>query len=386
MSPLDVDLLEGGVAFAGMRGEWRALAAEASGTVFLRWEWLFPWWSQLAYRDRPVLLTARDGTGRLRGLLPLLERRGGRFLRRRWSLLGGRWVGSDGLGPLLSPRWEEAAGLALARRLAGEAGRWSMLRFSGLPAQSPWVATLRHCLRQQGVPSWLRAGDLCRVIELGSHPDPLDGNPRRATFERRRRFLERQPSFQLDCASEGPSIADALTAFLALHDLRWHAESDAIPSAAVVRFHREAAALMATEGLCRIYLLRLNGRPVAGLHALVDRRTFYYYLPVLDPAWAHRSVGTVLLGLVVERARREGFTRFELLRGEEPYKADWSGACWRTVSLEAAAPDAVAWTVGHATRWQRGLRTLASEGLPSEIVGRWRAALSRLSLRASDLG
>ncbi|MHB8418016.1 MAG: GNAT family N-acetyltransferase [Myxococcales bacterium] len=386
MSELAVDLVEGAAGFAALRGDWNGLIERSRGTVFSRWEWQFAWWSQLACRSRPVLLTARDEGGALRGLLPLLEQPLTRLGPRRWSLLGDRWVGSDGLGPLLEPGREPAAGVALAKRVALLASRWELLRLAGLPAGIPWIAVLRGCLSDAGIESRLSAGDVCPVVRLSRGQDPIAASPKRVNLERRRRWLARQPSFRIDCASAPGAVDDALTWFLSLHDLRWSAGSDAVPAAALVRFHREAAALLSQRGLCRIYLMWLHGRPVAAVYALVDRGAFYYYLPAFDPAWGHRSVGTVLLGATLDVARAEGFERFELLRGEESYKADWADARWQSCTLQAAAPRPAARALGRLDRWQHTARALASQSLPSGAVWRWRRAVSRLSLRASNLG
>ncbi len=384
MSGLCVEALEGPSAFAALRQDWDGLIANGVGTVFSRWEWLFSWWSQLACGSTPLLLAARDAGGSLRGLLPLVEQRPMPLGLRRWSLLGDRWVGSDGLGPILARGFEEEAREALAEAVVRRSSRWQLLRLAGLPAGDPWVGVLRRRLQRQAAGSRLVAGDVCPVIRLAG--DPFAGNPRRETYERRLRWLQRQPSFRIEVARDGAELDDGLTAFLALHDRRWRGDSDAVPGSAVTRFHREAAQLLAARGLCRVYLLWLHGHPIAAVYAFVDRRVFYYYLPAFDPAWAHRSVGTVLLGTLVEAARAEGCERFELLRGEEAYKHDWADARWRTVILEAAGPSLPARALERLERWQRGTRALSGRVLPVEAVWLWRRTLSRLSLRTSDLG
>ena len=368
-----VEEAAGAVPFAASRRSWSELAVRAGTGVFRRWEWLFPWWSRFGQGAEPLLLLARDGSGTLRGLLPLrVERAAGGLTR--WALLGDRLVGSDGLGAVIDPAFRAGVEEAFSERLAGSLGRWDLLELRDLDRGDPLAATLEARLLAGGASIFHGPGCRCPTAALGMEfGEFLAGKPRRENLTRRRSWLERQPGFRIDCVSDPERIGEALDRFLGLHALRWGARwSDAIPGPAVEGFHREAVPLLAEEGRCRIYLAWLQGRPVAGVYALVDGSRFYYYLPVFDPAWSHRSVGLVLLGHVLERAASEGFARFEFLRGEESYKLDWADGGWDTFALHAAAPRLGA----RAFEWGRtglgAVRSVAGRALPEGVVWRWR--------------
>ncbi len=383
--PLLVEAVSDPWRFAALRAEWDALAGRSEAPPFLRWGWLFPWWSRLGQGSEPLVVTTRDGTGALRGLLPLRSRRH-RVGLMVWRFLGDRFVGSDGLQPLLECGWERAAGGALASWVARSIGQWDLLLLHGLPAGLPWAATLAERLAGCGATLRRRPADNCPVlfVEGGAL-----GLLRRENYERRLRWLGRQSSWRVTCSSEPSEVPDALGHFLGLHARRWRERwSDAIAGPAVEGFHRESGEALAGDGMWRLYLMWLSGRPVAGVLALVDRRrsAFYYYLPVFDPAFRHRSVGMVLLGLLVESAAAAGLRRFELLRGEEPYKLELTGARWRTCSMTVAAPRVVPRLIAMGCAGAAGLRSLTSSVAPSGITDLWRRGLSRLSLKSSGWG
>ncbi len=365
--------------FAALAPEWEALAQRSPGTPFLRWSWLFPWWSRLGQGTDPLIAVARDGGGVLRGLLPLYRRNVGPL--ETWRMLGDRFVGSDGLQPLLERGWEAAAGDALAAWVAESSDRWDMLVLRDVPVGSRWLSVLEGWLGHRSILPTRRPANRCPVVAPAAD---LARWPRRENFLRRRRWLEQQPSWRITSTTDPSQVQEALGHFLDLHALRWGRRwSDAIAGPAVEGFHREAAAAMSELGVYRLHLMWLSGRPVAGVLGLVDRSAYYYYLPVFDPAWSQRSVGLVLLGMLLEEAAAAGVDRFELLRGEEPYKRELTGAAWSSCTLAAIAPRVAPRAAAAAWSGIRDARALASSAAPERVVGLWRRALGRLSLSSS---
>jgi CelD/BcsL family acetyltransferase involved in cellulose biosynthesis len=88
-------------------------------------------------------------------------------------------------------------------------------------------------------------------------------------------------------------------------------------------FLAETAAGFAARGALALHLLRLGGRPIAGLLGFRERGTLYGYLQGSDPAYDPLSPGVLLLGAVVERSIEEGLAALDFLRGREPYKLWW---------------------------------------------------------------
>jgi hypothetical protein len=53
-------------------------------------------------------------------------------------------------------------------------------------------------------------------------------------------------------------------------------------------------------------------------------RNFFFYQSGFDPAYSRFSVGTLLLGSAIQASIQTGHSKFDFLRGAEPYKRLWT--------------------------------------------------------------
>jgi CelD/BcsL family acetyltransferase involved in cellulose biosynthesis len=353
-----------------LEGEWRELFdAAASPSPFLSWEWLSTWQRTFAPRRDTWVLEARDGRGRLAGLLPLVARPGVMGVR-RWALLGNGITGADGLDVLArAPEAGRARG-AIAAALASELGGWDVLELEDLPCGSGTVAALRAALAPRGVRLQAERGFVCPGFAVrGTFEAHLARIRRRETYGRRVRWLERQPGFRIEVAARPEEAREAMEDFLRLHRLRWAAEggSYGIPPGAAEDFHREVAPLLAARGWLRMYRLEVGGASIAAVYGLEVGRRFFYYQSGYDPAWSARSPGAVLVGRTVADAYARGLTDYDFLRGTEPYKLDWSADRRETCSLRLRAPSLRAGTAAAARGAYRTARGIARTVAPARV-------------------
>ena len=92
---------------------------------------------------------------------------------------------------------------------------------------------------------------------------------------------------------------------------------------AVRRFQRSALPQLAAAGLTRLYLVSIAGQIAGAYYGLSHRDRAYGYLTGFDPAFAHESPGTLLVGHAITEAQREGARELHFLRGRESYKYLW---------------------------------------------------------------
>jgi CelD/BcsL family acetyltransferase involved in cellulose biosynthesis len=161
----------------------------------------------------------------------------------------------------------------------------------------------------------------CPVLDLHSRDASL-AMQKRASYYRRR--LEKSDSFEIEQATQ-ESFDEIFTALERLHQDRWRDRglSGALGTERDRKFHRCAARAFLMLRILRLYAARWNGKIVAVLYGLCHRKRMYFYLSGFDPEYAALSVGTVLLGHVIEEARSEGCDAFDFLQGREPYKYRW---------------------------------------------------------------
>jgi CelD/BcsL family acetyltransferase involved in cellulose biosynthesis len=364
--------------------EWRALfAAAGEPSPFLSWEWLSAWWRRFGARRPLWLLEARDGAGALAGVLAL-SGRAGLPGARGWQLLGNRVGGADGLDVLARPGSEAAARSALAKALL-DGGGWDALDLEDLPLDSPTVTAVREAAARHGVRIRVERRFACPGFALrGGFEAHLRRVRRRETYGRRVRWLASQAGFRIEVVTAPGEAIAAMADFLRLHRLRWAAEggSYGIPPGAPETFHLELAPVLAALGWLRLYRLLVGGRSIAAVYGLEVGGRFYYYQSGYDPAWSSRSPGLVLVGRTVEDAYARGLTAYDFLRGEEPYKLDWTAERRETCALRLRAPSLRAGAAAAAEGVLGAARSLARAVAPERLWGALRLARRRAEANA----
>jgi CelD/BcsL family acetyltransferase involved in cellulose biosynthesis len=325
---------------AALEPEWRALHDAASENPFQSFEWLHTWWRVFGRRFPVWTLEARDRGGALAGLLVLVGRPGLAGAR-RWQLLGNGITGADDLDVLARPAFAQPVREGIAQAVAEATSRWDAIDLEDLPAGTPTLRAFRDALHDRGARADVEFRFVCPGFALrGTFAGHLARTKRRETYGRRVRWLERQPGYALECVSDPGAVGEAMDDLLRLHRLRWEAEggSHGIPGSAAEEFHREVAPLLARRGWLKLWRLRVGGASIAAVYGIELKGRFYYYQSGMDPAWAARSPGLVLIGKTVEDAYARGLVGYDFLRGTEPHKLDWSSDRRELVALRAWAP------------------------------------------------
>lgn len=331
------------------REEWNRLAVQA-GSPFLTPDWLLAWWRAFG-EGEPACLLVRNTGGELRAAA---------FCRRTRGVLASLTNDESGDWDVVAlddtarrQAWAELAAVgALRLRLerlpqSALAPATSVLRAAGYRVTaspgpcSPWRPL---------PPSW---EDLMASVSRNA----------RSQFGRRRRALEREGELTLRVDISGRD----LDAVLALEASGWkHHESTAITSdARSERLYREFAAAAAAKGWLRLYLLELDGVPIAADYGCVLGNAGFLLKTGFDERYGRLSPGLILRGEVLRASIEEGLGRYDFLGGPDPYKLRWGAS-----------------VLPRATIW--GYRGLAAPG--HLWRSRLRARLKRLRDRGGSVG
>ncbi|WP_224249148.1 GNAT family N-acetyltransferase [Hyalangium gracile] len=374
---LQVEIVHEHAVLARMRSEWDALLDASDAGPFNAWEWIYPWCRRIAPDRRPLVLTARDRTGTLVGLMPLgfelrhvLGRQVGRL-----SFLGETHIGSDYLDVVARRGMEEAVTRAFAHGLREMHGGWDVLDLTDLHEDSLTVKVLRETFPELEVRVTERY--VC-PYETFTPGEPFDAflkrTGRRDNFLRRRKWLEKQEGYRIERTEAPGELAGPMTDFFRLHAARWAEDggSQGIKGKGVESFHRDATQFLAERGRLRMYIMKVGGQAVASVYGILHRDTFIYFQSGYDPAWRNRSVGLVLVGETFKDAIEAGLTEYDFLRGTETYKSDWTTKQRRTVSVRIHATQGAGhWFTRHE-EVARDAREVLKRVLPSETVERIR--------------
>lgn len=120
----------------------------------------------------------------------------------------------------------------------------------------------------------------------------------------------------------GDEVDAALDALAELHDQRWSEASEFLHAWDRCR---AAAVEGAARGDVLLHVLRTTEGEVVAIELDLragDRLAFYQAGRRIEREW--RGCGSVLRAGLIDRACEEGLVEYDLLRGDESYKADWA--------------------------------------------------------------
>lgn len=360
-------------SLAALEAPWAQLVDERHPAgAFRTYAWVASFWKHNSAAREPLVLVAREGSA-IVGLLPLYTERTA-FGGRRARLMGDGIVGSDYLGVVARAEDAPRVARACADWLVG-AGL-DDVQLDDVLAEDP----LHEALVERALPDRLAVAPRYRCPFVRTHgsfeeylaqlPDGIG-----AQWHRRRKWLERLGDFRVDVLETPAEIERGMEILFDLHRRRWAIEggSDAIDGPRVERFHRDAARRLAELRWARIFVLYAGGAPRAALYGWRHGDRFAFYQAGHEPGWRPRSVGTVLLGLVIKHCFEEGLAEFDFLRGEEPYKLRWATGWRQTHRLTLQGDGLRPLLVDGGRRVEAAMRGAIKRALPERAVGFVRA-------------
>jgi CelD/BcsL family acetyltransferase involved in cellulose biosynthesis len=189
---------------------------------------------------------------------------------------------------------------------------------------------------------------------------------RRAHLGRRERQLGRACDATARTLRGQEAATLGLDILFKLHCKRWESmgrkDEDNLARPEVEAFHRKVAPLLAERDLIRCYLIESPAGPIAILYGFRAQAPegglcFYFFQMGHDPEHEKYSPGAVVMAVSIRGAIEEGCATLEMLRGDEPYKAQWKTGN-RTIHTMRVARHGWGATLLQAERGLQFLRTL----------------------------
>jgi len=346
--------------------EWNALA---EGMPFRRWEWQEAWFRHYATTGEELfVVTLRDDAQRLVGLAPWYRTktlRLGQVIR----FLGDGEVCSDHL-TILTQRGQETDILgALAQWLHSTAAdQWDLLELTGVDTCDPNVSTLVAACQALGHRSHTRPGLNCWQLTLPKTVEAVVDNLGRSRRDKGRRLL-RKVFGTGKATSKYVTLPEELDRgfeiLVDLHQRRW--QQSGLPgcfaSQRFYRFHREVATRLLAAGALRLHWVELAGRPVSVAYDLLGANGPCCYQMGYDPDFAKESPGWLQVLASLQAAIADGAQVYDLLRGDEPYKAHWGAVPVPTTEYRIVGSGTTARLRHAAWLTEQNLRRWAKQGL-----------------------
>lgn len=334
---------------------WDAVQARAAApSPFMSWAWHRGCADAVAETaaSETLVLTGEGAT--VQAVVPLLSRR---MLFHRVSVAALTWAFGDlgcpdHLDVLAMPSAELAAFVPLLEEL-----EWDVIVLSNLAANAPETGRLCQSLADRGhvihrEPLWA-CPYLDLAVDWDSYLASLSGNRRQALRYMDRSLRRRHGVAITDY--DGDRVEEGWCHLARLHDQRWRENGGqgVLSDPRVDRLHRRFAAELARRGQLWLTTLDLDGEPAAAWYGFTSGDTVYFYQSGRDPRWERESVGQVLLAAMIRRGMERGFKRFDFLRGEDPYKRQWT-------STQRTTEEVTIFRRGWRGGWLRGLDVVAA--------------------------
>lgn len=302
----------------------RLLTRSGAGSPFLTWAWHRACADAVPPEevDSCQALVLRGATGDVQALFPFRVHQDG-----FWGVpvTGLGWAFGDlgcpdHLDILASPEADLDALPGALENLP-----WVAIRLGNVAEAAINVERFRAACERRGWTVRRRPLGRCPYLDLpGSweaYLSSLSSHGRHA-IRRKERKLSREHDVVLTDYGQG-RLEEGLHHLQRLHALRWGG-GGAFRDPVMERLHRRFAAALADRDQLWLVTLDLDGAPAAAWYGFSLGDTVYHYQNGRDPRWERDRVGTVLMGLMIRRAIERGYRRLDLLRGEEPYKAEWT--------------------------------------------------------------
>jgi CelD/BcsL family acetyltransferase involved in cellulose biosynthesis len=342
---LRVALVRDEASFGELAESWNELAGDIP---FRGWDWAACWWQH--YRDSSselFVLAVTDELDRLVGIAPWYlhcSTHQGRVVR----FLGSGEVCSDYLTLLCRGGTEAAVAQTIGDWLLTDAApRWDLLDLNGVEAADPTIERLAARLATSGAIVDCQENHNCWCLELPGGWDELLAQISSSRRNRIRSLLRRGIDSGRMTVHEVETPDDLERGFeilIELHQKRRLSLSQlgCFASARFTAFHRQIAARLLELGQLRLLWTELEGRPFTVEYGFVAGQTVFYYQTGFETELADESPGWVALAVSLKRAIEEGYSQFDFLRGDEPYKASWNAKPRPLAQLRIFGPRAAA--------------------------------------------
>lgn len=333
LNGLQITRIDAEILFLALAEEWRELVASTHvPTLFLSHQWFDAAW-QWAKRDSEFWLITVRQNDRLIGLCPLVRRHTqyrGLALRKLEFLTVPDTQLCD---VIVAPALAEPVSQAIARFLAEQKHEWDMIELRLLPVDSVAARYIAPALKQAGIRSLLEASGENPWIDLSQGWDTFYAARSRSLKKKNNLIANRlRKAGQIEIEWMRPSRNDQMNYAAALQTVidisakSWKQDTGNSldqpgPNAFIQRLSQRAA----EQGWLSVWLLRLDGKPLAMEYQLADEAHVYALRADFDSACPQElSPGSYLNMQLLERHFQTGLTQYCMGPGDNPYKYRWA--------------------------------------------------------------
>jgi hypothetical protein len=333
--------------FSELEPVWDELASISPGTIYQTFEWSFYWWKSYSNKDNYelfILLFYHDK--RLVGIAPCFLSKevflGFSFVR-RLNLLGsgtafrksfGLFLDngvSDYLDVLILPKYESGVAVKFLTYLSEHHNLYDEVQLLNIREKSNIYKYILPITGNYGLHCNLTRADCCPYIKVPATMEEfmheLHDSSRRKLTQARKAAVEGS-LFEICSIDSTEDSKQALADVIQLHQIRWNrlGYPGFFSDECYREFFTSVFWAFHSKGWLWFKVARSQSRCIAGRLAFYYKEQYYDYLSGFDdqvPAAKRRPGLALLLGMVKDACSNK-VTIVDLLRGEEPYKFEFT--------------------------------------------------------------
>ncbi|MCC9600510.1 GNAT family N-acetyltransferase [Stieleria sp. JC731] len=307
-----------------------------------RWEWMGSWLECFASTYQPFILVLYN-EDQVIGIAPwCLERRpcGGRTL----VFIGSGKACSDHLSLLVRPENASTFGQMIAQWLINPLHRtlWDTMELIGADEADKTIAKLTGAMRDSQLEVETSAGDPCYAVDLPATWEDY--------VQRRSKSGRREIRQSLKSIDDGTIDLVRITSvseldrhwsdFIELHRKRRDdaGTSNCFDFPNFETFLRTASARLLDAGYLQFLIAFAEGKPICAHFAVADADGWYFYQSGMDPEMSHLRPGLSVFCHTIRESIQAGRTKFDMMRGDEPYKLRWRAEVVPTTVIRSYSP------------------------------------------------
>ena len=146
----------------------------------------------------------------------------------------------------------------------------------------------------------------------------------RHEVRRKLRRLTEEGSIEYRFIENGPALDEALEEFFPMF-AESRQDKASFLTDRMKHFFKSIVDVMAVNGLLKLGVLELDGKPVAEILCFDYDNCIYLYNSGYDPRYVSLSAGLLSKVLAIKDSIEKGKKKFDFLKGAEPYKAHLGG-------------------------------------------------------------
>jgi CelD/BcsL family acetyltransferase involved in cellulose biosynthesis len=328
--------------FFELRTRWDELLRNSHYNLpFYSWAWYWTWWKHFGKDSELFIVVGEDATGRLSLVAPLMKKN----TKLRKLSVSKICFMENGIGPrnyILRCRTGEAidASKAMIECLAEHSDEWDIVTLSNVEYNKSDIEAMRKLASDHDM----------YILEEPARQSPyimIDGefstywtsnfdSKQRNNIRRRMRMLGERGHYRIIDHIAASNMDAALQSAFQVSASSWKRTTNSDMAGSDVRkaFYVDITNLMAKAGLVRIWLLELEGCPIAVQYQLISDNTIHLLINDFDESYRDLAPGIILLYSVIEQLHKENVKEFDFCGNAYEYKMGWANGIRRHVTIQ----------------------------------------------------